>query len=206
MRLSYGDANIYLYSIQSNYHIITEETMELKGTKTEKNLLEAFAGESMARNKYDYWAGVARKEGYEQIANLFMETAVNERMHAKIWFKLLQEGGELADTVTNLQMAADGEHYEWTDMYARMADEAREEGFKKIASLFDAVAKIEKEHEARYLALKKNVEDGVVFSRDGEQVWKCGVCGHIHIGKKAPELCPVCLHKKAHFEIAAKNY
>ncbi|MGI6433079.1 MAG: rubrerythrin [Sphaerochaetaceae bacterium] len=180
--------------------------MDLKGTKTEKNLEEAFAGESMARNKYTYWASKARKEGYVQIANLFEETAGNEKEHAKIWFKLLQEGGDLADTATNLKMAAEGEHYEWTDMYARMAKDAREEGFKKIAALFEAVAKIEKEHEARYLALMKNVQEGIVFSRDGEQIWKCNVCGHIHIGKKAPELCPVCNHPQAHFEIAARNY
>ncbi|MFA5571372.1 MAG: rubrerythrin [Sphaerochaetaceae bacterium] len=180
--------------------------MDIKGTKTEKNLHEAFAGESMARNKYSYWAGVARKEGYQQIADLFEETAINERMHAKIWFKLLQEGGELADTATNLRLAAEGENYEWTDMYKRMAEEAREEGFKKIAALFEGVAKIEQVHEARYLALLKNVQEGVVFARDSEQVWKCGVCGHIHVGKKAPEVCPVCAHPQAHFEIAAKNY
>ncbi|MDD3941283.1 MAG: rubrerythrin family protein [Sphaerochaetaceae bacterium] len=180
--------------------------MELKGSRTEKNLHDAFAGESMARNKYSYWASKARKEGYEQIANLFEETANNERMHAKIWFKFLQEGGDIADTATNLKMAAEGEHYEWTDMYAGFAKVAREEGFNKIAALFEGVAKIEKEHEARYLALLKNVEDGVVFSRDGEQIWKCGVCGHIHIGKKAPEVCPICAHPKAYFEIAARNY
>ena len=180
--------------------------MELKGSMSEKNLHDAFAGESMARNKYTYWASKARKEGYEQIAKLFEETADNERMHAKIWFKFLQEGGDIADTATNLKMAAEGEHYEWTDMYAGFAKVAREEGFNKIAALFEGVAKIEKEHEARYLALLKNVEEGVVFSRDGEQIWKCGVCGHIHIGKKAPEVCPICAHPKAHFEIAARNY
>ena len=147
--------------------------MELKGSKTEKNLLEAFAGESMARNKYSYWASKARKDGYQQIADLFEETADNERMHAKLWFKALQENGEIADTATNLKMAAEGEHYEWTDMYKNFAEEARQEGFKKIAALFEGVAKIEKEHEARYLALLKNVEEGVVFSRDGEQIWKC---------------------------------
>ena len=180
--------------------------MELKGSKTEKNLHDAFAGESMARNKYTYWASKARKEGYEQIAKLFEETADNERMHAKLWFKALQENGDIADTATNLKMAAEGEHYEWTDMYAGFAEVAREEGFKKIAALFEGVAKIEKEHEARYLALLKNVEEGVVFSRDGEQIWKCANCGHIVIGKKAPEMCPVCAHPKAYFEISARNF
>ncbi len=180
--------------------------MELKGSRTEQNLQDAFAGESMARNKYTYWAGKARKEGYEHIAKMFEETADNERMHAKLWFKALQEGGELGTTAQNLKDAAAGEHYEWTDMYVGFAEVAREEGFKKIAALFEGVTKIEKEHEARYLALLKNVEDSIVFSRDGEQVWKCGVCGHIHIGKKAPEICPVCAHPKAHFELVCKNY
>lgn len=180
--------------------------MELKGSKTEKNLWEAFAGESMARNKYSYYASKARKEGYQQIADLFEETAVNERMHAKIWFKLLQESGDIADTATNLKDAAAGENYEWTEMYREFADVAREEGFKKIAALFEGVLKIEKEHEKRYLELLKNVEEGLVFSRDGEQIWKCQVCGHIHVGKKAPEICPVCAHPKAHFEIAARNW
>jgi rubrerythrin len=180
--------------------------MDLKGSKTEKNLHEAFAGESMARNKYSYWASKARKDGYQQIADLFEETADNERMHAKLWFKALQEGGDIADTATNLKMAAEGEHYEWTDMYKNFAIEAREEGFTKIAALFEGVAKIEKEHEARYLALLKNVEEEVVFSRSEEQIWKCGVCGHIHIGKKAPAVCPICAHPQSHFEIAARNY
>lgn len=180
--------------------------MELKGSRTEKNLREAFAGESMARNKYTYWAGKARKEGYEQIAALFEETAANEKEHAKLWFKALQENGELADTATNLKEAAAGEHYEWTDMYAGFAEVAREEGFKKIAALFEGVARIEKEHETRYLALLKNVQEGLVFSRDGEQIWKCVNCGHIHIGKNPPEICPVCAHPKAYFEIAARNY
>ncbi len=180
--------------------------MELKGSRTEKNLQEAFAGESMARNKYTYWAGQARKEGYQQIADIFEETAENEKMHAKLWFKALQENGELGDTASNLKAAAEGEHYEWTDMYAGFAEVAREEGFKKIAALFEGVAKIEKEHEARYLALLKNVEDSVVFSKDGEQIWKCAKCGHIHIGKKAPEICPVCAHPKAYFSIACRNY
>jgi len=180
--------------------------MDLKGSKTEQNLLAAFAGESMARNKYTYYASKARKEGYEQIASLFEETAGNEKEHAKLWYKALQPHGEVEDTATNLKHAAEGEHYEWTDMYAGFAKVAREEGFNKIAALFEGVAKIEKEHEARYLALLKNVEGGMVFSRDGEQIWKCNVCGHIVIGKKAPEICPVCGHGKPHFEIAARNY
>ncbi len=180
--------------------------MELKGSKTEKNLLEAFAGESMARNKYTYWASKARKEGYVQIAKLFEETADNERMHAKLWFKALQESGDIGETAANLKDAAAGEHYEWTEMYANFAKDAREEGFKKIAALFEGVARIEKEHEARYLKLLSNLENGIVFSRDGEEIWKCDVCGHIHVGKKAPEVCPVCAHPKAHFEIAARNY
>jgi len=180
--------------------------MDLKGSKTEQNLLEAFAGESMARNKYTYYASKARKEGYEHIANLFEETAGNEKEHAKLWYKALQENGQVEDTATNLKHAAEGEHYEWTDMYAGFAKIAREEGFNKIAALFEGVAKIEKEHEARYLALLNNVENGLVFSRDGEQIWKCANCGHIVIGKKAPELCPVCAHPKAYFEIAARNF
>lgn len=180
--------------------------MELKGSKTEQNLMAAFAGESQARNKYTYFASKARKEGYEQIASLFEETAGNEKEHAKLWFKALQESGEIADTATNLKEAAAGEHYEWTDMYAGFAATAREEGFKKLAALFEGVARIEKEHEARYLALLKNVESGVVFSRDGEQIWKCINCGHIVIGKKAPEICPVCAHPKAYFEISSRNW
>ena len=180
--------------------------MELKGSKTEKNLMDAFAGESMARNKYTYWASKARKDGYVQIANLFEETADNEREHAKLWFKALQEGGEIGETAQNLKDAAAGEHYEWTEMYANFANDAREEGFKRIAALFEGVAKIEKEHEARYLALFRNVEADEVFTKGEEQVWKCNVCGHIHIGKKAPELCPICSHPKAHFEIACRNY
>mgnify|MGYP001101238579 FL=1 len=180
--------------------------MELKGSKTEANLKEAFAGESMARNKYTYYASKARKEGYVQIANLFEETAINEKEHAKIWFKLLQENGEVADTPTNLKDAAAGEHYEWTDMYANFAKEAREEGFGKIATLFEMVAAIEKHHEQRYLDLLKNVEGGLVFSREGDQIWKCSNCGHIVIGKKAPGICPVCNHPQAYFEIVAKNY
>jgi rubrerythrin len=176
----------------------------LKGTKTEANLMTAFAGESQARNKYTYYASKAKKEGYEQIAALFLETANNEKEHAKIWFKLLHDG--IADTASNLADAAAGENYEWTDMYATFAKEAKEEGFDDIAFLFESVAKIEKEHEERYLALLKNVKEGLVFSRDGDQVWQCSNCGHIVIGKKAPEVCPVCSHPQAYFQIRAKNY
>jgi len=178
----------------------------LKGTKTEKNLMEAFAGESQARNKYTYFASKAKKEGYEQIAALFLETADNEKEHAKIWFKLLQENGEIATTAENLKAAAEGENYEWTDMYDRMAKEAREEGFNDIAYLFEEVGKIEKEHEERYKKLLANVEGDLVFSKDGDTIWKCRNCGHIVIGKKAPELCPVCKHAKAYFEVKAENY
>lgn len=177
---------------------------ELKGSKTEANLMTAFAGESQARNKYTYYASKAKKDGYEQIAALFTETAENEKEHAKIWFKLLHDG--IADTMTNLKDAAAGENYEWTDMYATFAKEAREEGFEEIAFLFDGVAKIEKEHEERYLALLKNIEDGVVFKKDNVMVWKCRNCGHIHVGEAAPEVCPVCAHPKAYFELQAKNY
>ncbi|NCD05065.1 MAG: rubrerythrin family protein [Spirochaetia bacterium] len=180
--------------------------MEFKGSKTEKNLMDAFAGESQARNKYTYFASKAKKEGYVQIANIFEETANNEKEHAKIWFKLLQENGEVQDTISNLKAAASGENYEWTDMYQRMSEEAQEEGFSKISKLFSMVAEIEKEHEARYLALLKNVEDGLVFSRDGDMIWKCSNCGYIHIGKKAPGVCPVCAHPQAYFELESKNY
>ena len=179
--------------------------MELKGSKTEKNLMEAFAGESQARNKYTYYASKAKKEGYEQIADLFLETADNEKEHAKLWFKLLHDN-DVPSTVENLKDAASGENFEWTNMYERMAKEAREEGFDRIAFLFDGVAKIEKEHEARYLKLLENVENGLVFSKDGEKIWKCRNCGHIVIGKVAPEVCPVCSHPKAYFEIKAENY
>ena len=179
--------------------------MELKGSKTEKNLMEAFAGESQARNKYTYYASKAKKEGYEQIAALFLETADNEKEHAKLWFKLLHDN-DVPSTVENLKDAASGENYEWTNMYERMAKEARHEGFDRIAFLFDGVAKIEKEHEARYLKLLENVENGLVFSKDGEKIWKCRNCGHIVIGKVAPEVCPVCSHPKAYFEIKAENY
>lgn len=180
--------------------------MELKGSKTEKNLQEAFAGESQARNKYSYFASKARKEGYVQIAELFEETAKNEMEHAKIWFKLLQENGEIQDTISNLQAAADGENHEWTDMYVGFAQTAREEGFTKIAKLFEMVAAIEKHHEERYRKLLANVKEGVVFSRDEEMIWQCSNCGHIVVGKKAPEICPVCAHPKAYFQIAAQNY
>ncbi len=179
--------------------------MELKGTKTEANLWAAFAGESQARNKYTYYASKAKKDGYEQIASLFEETANNEKEHAKLWFKILS-GGEIQDTVTNLKDAAAGENYEWTDMYKKMAEDAREEGFDHIAFLFDGVAAIEKEHEERYRKLIENIEGGLVFSRDGERIWKCRNCGHIVIGRQAPEVCPVCSHPKAFFEIKAENY
>lgn len=176
----------------------------LKGTKTEANLMTAFAGESQARNKYTYYASKAKKDGYEQIAALFLETANNEKEHAKIWFKLLHDG--IPDTAASLLDAAEGENYEWTDMYATFAKEAKEEGFDDIAFLFEGVAKIEKEHEERYRALLKNVKEGLVFSKDGDQIWQCSNCGHIVIGKKAPEVCPVCAHPQAYFQIQAKNY
>ena len=179
--------------------------MELKGSKTEKNLMEAFAGESQARNKYTYYASKAKKEGYEHIADLFLETADNEKEHAKLWFKLLHDN-DVPSTIENLKDAASGENFEWTNMYERMAKEAKEEGFERIAFLFEEVAKIEKEHEARYLKLLENVENGLVFSKDGEKIWKCRNCGHIVIGKSAPEICPVCAHPKAYFEIKAENY
>ena len=174
-----------------------------EGTQTEKNLETAFAGESQARNKYTYFASVAKKEGYEQIAALFQKTADNEKEHAKLWFKEL---GGLGDTAANLEAAADGENYEWTDMYATFAKEAREEGFDHIAKLFEGVAAIEKRHEERYRKLLKNIEDKVVFSRDGDCIWQCLNCGHIHIGKEAPEVCPVCAHPKAYFALVADNY
>ncbi len=177
---------------------------ELKGSKTEQNLREAFAGESMARNQYTFFASKARKEGYMQIAELFEETANNEKEHAKMWFKLLCDG--IGSTTENLKAAAQGEHYEWTDMYDRFAKEAREEGFTQIAVLFEGVAAIEKEHEERYLKLLNNVKEGIVFSRDGDTIWKCRNCGHICIGSKAPEVCPVCAHPQAYFEIKAENY
>ena len=179
--------------------------MEFKGSRTEANLMAAFAGESQARNKYTYYASKAKKDGYEQIAALFTETAENEKEHAKIWFKLLHDGA-VPDTMANLADAAAGEHYEWTDMYATFAREAKEEGFDHIAFLFEQVAKIEKEHEERYRRLLANIEEGIVFSRDGDTIWKCRNCGHIVIGKQAPEVCPVCAHPKSYFEIKAENY
>ena len=180
-------------------------TKELKGSKTESNLWAAFAGESQARNKYTYYAAKAKKEGYVQIASLFEETANNEKEHAKIWFKLLHDG-EVPDTVTNLEDAAAGENYEWTDMYENFAKTAKEEGFEKIAYLFEMVGKIEKEHEERYRKLLKNIKDGLVFSRERDTIWQCANCGHIVIGKKAPEVCPVCSHPKSYFQIRAENY
>ena len=178
---------------------------DLQGTKTEKNLWEAFAGESKARNKYTYYASKARKDGYEQIAAIFEETANNEKEHAKLWFKYL-EGGDIKDTLSNLNDAAAGENYEWTDMYDRMAKEADEEGFKEIAAKMRMVGAIEKHHEERYRKLVGNIEDGVVFSRDGDRIWKCRNCGHIVIGPKAPKVCPVCAHPQSFFEINAENY
>jgi rubrerythrin len=176
---------------------------DIKGTKTEQNLKTAFAGESQAYTKYGYFASQAKKDGYVQIQNIFNETAGNEKEHAKLWFKLLKGIGTTAD---NLKAAADGENYEWTDMYATFAKEAREEGFAEIATLFDGVAAVEKEHEARYLTLLENVESGAVFKKDGVVVWKCLNCGHIHVGEQAPKLCPVCAHPIDHFELLAKNY
>ena len=176
---------------------------ELKGSKTEANLWTAFAGESQARNKYTYFASKAKKDGYVQISKIFEETAANEKEHAEIWFKLL---GGIGTTAENLEAAAQGENYEWTDMYATMAKEAKEEGFDHIAFLFEEVAKIEKEHEERYRKLLANVEGGLVFSRDGDMIWQCSNCGHIHVGKQAPEVCPVCAHPKDYFQLKAENY
>ncbi len=178
---------------------------ELKGTRTEANLMAAFAGESQARNKYTYYASQAKKDGYEQIAALFQETADNEKEHAKIWFKLLH-GDRVPETSVNLKDAAAGEHYEWTDMYVNFAKEAKEEGFDKIAFLFEQVAKIEKTHEERYLKLLSNVEGGLVFSKEGDTIWQCANCGHLVIGKKAPQMCPVCNHPQAFFMVKAENY
>jgi len=179
--------------------------MELKGSKTEVNLMAAFAGESQARNKYTYFASKAKKEGYEQIAAIFEETANNEKEHAKMWFKLLN-GGEISSTAENLLSAAEGENYEWTDMYAEFAKTAKEEGFDHIAYLFEEVGKIEKEHEERYRKLLSNVEDKLVFSKDGEAIWICRNCGHIHVGKDAPKVCPVCAHPQSYFELRTQNY
>ena len=178
---------------------------ELKGTKTEQNLWEAFAGESMARNKYSYYASRARKDGYEQIAAIFEETAANEKEPAKLWFKQLM-GGAVPETTANLLDAANGENHEWTDMYDRMAREADEEGFTEIARLMRGVAQIEREHEERYRKLLKNIDDAVVFSRDGDCIWQCRNCGHIVVGKHAPEVCPVCAHPQSYFEIRKENF
>ena len=177
--------------------------MKYAGTKTEKNLWAAFAGESQARNKYTYFASVAKKEGYEQIAAIFQKTADNEKEHAKLWFKAL---GELGDTAKNLLAAAEGENYEWTDMYDTFAKEADEEGFHELAEQFRGVALIEKSHEERYRALLNNVETKAVFEKAEETMWECRNCGHLVIGKKAPEVCPVCAHPQAHFEVRAENY
>ena len=179
--------------------------MELKGSKTEQNLMAAFAGESQARNKYTYFASKAKKDGFEQIAAIFEETANNEKEHAKIWFKELN-GGSVPETAENLKAAADGENYEWTDMYTDFAKTAREEGFEEIAKKFEGVAAIEKAHEERYRKLLKNIEDKKVFSADGDTIWVCRNCGHIVIGKDAPETCPVCSHPQSYFEIRAENY
>ena len=179
--------------------------MELKGSKTEANLMAAFAGESQAHTKYQYYASKAKKDGYEQIAAIFQETSANEKEHAKIWFKLLHDGAVPA-TTENLKDAAAGENYEWTDMYAGFAKTAREEGFTKIATLFEMVGAIEKEHEARYLKMLGNIQEGIVFSRDGDKIWQCRNCGHIVVGRKAPEVCPVCEHPQAYFELKAENY
>ena len=178
--------------------------MELKDSKTFQNLATAFAGEAQARVKYEYYASQAKKDGYVQIASLFEETANNEKEHAKIWFKLLHDG--MPSTPENLVDAANGENYEWTDMYDRMAKEAEEEGFTKIAALFKMVGAIEKEHEERYRKLLANIEGGLVFSRDGDMIWQCSNCGHIVVGKKAPEICPVCSHPQSYFQIKAENY
>ncbi|PWL46094.1 MAG: rubrerythrin family protein [Clostridiales bacterium] len=179
--------------------------MNLKGTKTEANLQTAFAGESQARNKYTYYASKAKKEGYEQIAAIFEETAANEKEHAKMWFKLLHDN-DIPSTVENLADAADGENYEWTDMYAQFAKEAKEEGFDRIAYLFEAVGAIEKTHEERYRKLLANVEGGLVFSSEGDAIWECRNCGHIYIGKEAPKICPVCAHPQSFFQKRAENY
>ena len=178
--------------------------MELKGSKTEANLQAAFAGESMATNKYPYFASKAKKDGYQQIAAIFEETAANEREHAKMWYKLINGG--IDSTLENLGHAAEGENYEWTDMYSEFAKVAREEGFEQIAALFEGVAAIEKEHEERYRRLIANIEQGVVFSKDGDTIWQCRNCGHICIGKEAPEVCPVCAHPQSYFQVKAENY
>lgn len=177
---------------------------DLKGTKTEANLMTAFAGESQAHTKYLYYASKAKKDGYVQIGKLFEQTALNEKEHAKIWYKLLHNG--IGSTAENLKIAAEGENYEWTEMYAEFAKTAKEEGFDHIAALFEGVAAIEKEHEERYKKLLENIEGGLVFSRDGDKIWECSNCGHIHIGPNAPEVCPVCAHPQSYFELRAENY
>ena len=179
--------------------------MELKESKTYENLKKAFAGESEARNKYTYFASKAKKDGYEQIAAIFLETAENEKEHAKMWYKYLN-GGDISDTLANLKMAADGENYEWTDMYDEFSKTAEEEGFTELARLFKAVGEIEKHHEERYRKLLKNIEDEVVFSSDGDTIWICRNCGHVVVGKKAPAVCPVCAHPQSYFEKKANNY
>ena len=187
----------------SSFVKVEESASKYAGTKTEKNLETAFAGESQARNKYTYFASVAKKEGFEQIAALFLATADNEKEHAKMWFKEL---GGIGNTAKNLAAAAEGENYEWTDMYAGFAKTAREEGFDAIAKLFEGVAAIEKHHEERYRKLLKNIEDKVVFSKDGDAIWQCRNCGHIVVGKEAPKVCPVCAHPQSYFEINKENY
>ena len=179
--------------------------MDLKGTKTEQNLMTAFAGESQARNKYTYYASQAKKDGYVQISKIFEETANNEKEHAKLWFKYLH-GGKISSTIENLKDAADGENYEWTDMYATFAKEAKEEGFDELAALFEMVAKIEKEHEERYLKLLSNIENNEVFNKDESVVWVCRNCGHVHVGKVAPKMCPTCAHPQSYFELRSENY
>lgn len=179
--------------------------MNLKGTKTEQNLMTAFAGESQARNKYSYYASKAKKDGYVQIANIFEETAANEKEHAKLWFKYLH-GGAVPSTEENLKDAADGENYEWTDMYAQFAKEAREEGFEEIATKFELVGAIEKHHEERYRKLLDNLQKKVVFTKDGDCIWQCANCGHICVGKQAPEVCPACAHPQSYFQLLAQNY
>lgn len=178
--------------------------MNIKGTKTEKNLETAFAGESQAHAKYQYYASKAKKEGYVQISDIFTETSLNEKEHAKLWYKLLHDG--VGSTAENLRLAAEGENFEWTEMYAQFAKEAREEGFEEIAAMFEGVGAIEKEHETRYRALLKNLEEGKVFEKDGVVVWKCLNCGHIHVGEKAPEVCPVCAHPQSYFELQSNNF
>ncbi len=200
-----GKKNIIRLRIILNIIISIKEItqMELKGTKTEKNLMAAFAGESQARNKYTYFASVAKKEGYEQIAAIFLKTAENEKEHAKLWFKYLDGIG---NTAQNLKAAAEGENYEWTDMYDTFAKEAEEEGFKELAEKFRAVGRIEKTHEERYRTLLNNVEMNAVFEKAGERMWECRNCGHIVVGKAAPEVCPVCNHPRSYFEVREENY